>query len=241
VSQPEVSQAAVRQAELNQAAAAVPDDSAGIAAALHAAVIRRGRRLAYLSVASTVVEAGVALYAGIEAGSTALLGFGVDSLIEVFSAAVVLWRLLPGEHGQRRERMATRLAGASLLALAVYVTVAAAITLVQRHSLELRPQPSKLGLGMALVSIVVMQWLARGKRRVAAELESTAVQADAVQSQICSYLAAILLVGLGLNALFGWWWADPLAALAMVPLIVTEGLEAWRGNACACHHHSDRF
>jgi len=219
VSQPEASQAAVCQTVA--------------AAAEHAAVIGRGRRLAYLSVASTVVEAGVALFAGIEAGSTALLGFGVDSLIEVFSAAVVLWRLLPGEHGERRERTATRLAGAGLLALAVYVTVAAAITLIERH----RPQPSPLGLGMAVVSIVVMQWLARGKRRIAAELESTALQADAVQSQICSYLAGILLIGLGLNALFGWWWADPLAALAMVPLIVTEGLEAWRGNACACHFH----
>jgi divalent metal cation (Fe/Co/Zn/Cd) transporter len=215
-------------------AAAAPDAAAEDQAAQHAAVIRRGRRLAWLSIASTVVEAAVALWAGIEASSTALLGFGVDSLIEVFSAAVVLWRLLPGEHGEKRERTATRLAGAGLLALAAYVIVAAALTLLRRASV---PQPSYLGLGMAVASIVVMQWLARGKRRIAAELASTAVEADAVQSQICSYLAAILLVGLGLNAWLGWWWADPVAALAMVPLIITEGLEAWRGNACACHHH----
>lgn len=202
--------------------------------ARHTTVIRRGRRLAWLSVAATVIEAAVALFAGVSADSPALLGFGVDSLIEVFSAGVVLWRLLPGEHGQRRERTATRLAGAGLLALAVYVVVASGLTLIRRKAL---PQPSYLGLAMAVASIVVMQWLARGKHRIAADLVSTAVQADAVQSAICSYLAAILVVGLGLNAWLGWWWADPLAALAMVPLIITEGFEAWRGNPCACHHH----
>ena len=213
---------------------AVADNAAQGDAAQRPAVIRRGRRLAWLSVAATVMEAAVALFAGWKADSTALLGFGVDSLIEVFSAAVVLWRLLPGEHGERRERTATRLTGAGLLALAAYVVVAAGLTLLRRSS---PPQPSYLGLAMAVVSIVVMQWLARGKRRVAAELASTAVEADATQSANCSYLAAILVVGLGLNAWLGWWWADPVAALAMVPLIVTEGFEAWRGNACGCHHH----
>ena len=215
-------------------AAAAVDASPHDDDARHAAIISRGRRLAWLSVAATVVEAAVALFAGWTADSTALLGFGVDSLIEVFSAAVVLWRLLPGEHGERRERTATRLAGAGLLALAAYVVVAGVLTLWRHASV---PQPSYLGLAMAVASIVVMQWLARGKRRIAADLESTAVQADAVQSQICSYLAVILLVGLGLNAWLHWWWADPVAALTMVPLIITEGLEAWRGNACACHHH----
>jgi divalent metal cation (Fe/Co/Zn/Cd) transporter len=197
----------------------------------HESIVRRGRRLAYWTLFFTAIEAGIALFAGQQADSMALLGFGVDSLIEVFSAAVVLWRLRVGERGERREQVALRLVGASLLLLAVYIAFQAIRTLVGHHE---RPVPSFLGLGMAVGSVVIMQWLARSKRRVAAELNSGAVHADSVQSEICSYLAAILLVGLGLNAVLGWWWADPAAALVMTPLIGKEGLEAWRGNACAC-------
>jgi divalent metal cation (Fe/Co/Zn/Cd) transporter len=129
--------------------------------------------------------------------------------------------------------LALRLVGASLLLLAIYIAIEAVHTLLGGHS---RPAPSTIGLVMAVGSIVIMQWLARSKRRIATELNSGAVHADSLQSEICSYLAAILLVGLALNALFQWWWADPAAALVMVPFIAKEGLEAWRGNACACTH-----
>jgi divalent metal cation (Fe/Co/Zn/Cd) transporter len=198
----------------------------------NADLVRRGRWLEYASITCTVIEASVALVAAASARSMALLGFGVDSVIEVFSAAVVIWRLHPGEHGHRREQTALRLVGASLLALAVYIVVEGVGSLIGRQA---QAAPSWLGIGMAVGSLVVMQWLARSKRRLAAELNSGAMQADSVQSKICSYLAAILLLGLGLNAWLGWWWADPVAALAMVPLIAIEGIEALRGNACGCH------
>ncbi len=199
----------------------------------HADVVRRGRRLAYWTLFFTAIEAGVALFAGERADSTALIGFGVDSLIEVFSAGVVLWRLRVGERGERREEMALRLVGASLLLLAVYIAFEAIRTLSGAHE---PPKPSALGVIMAVGSIIIMQVLARSKRRIATELDSGAVHADSLQSEICSYLAAILLAGLALNALFGWQWADSLAALVMVPFIAKEGFEAWRGNACACGH-----
>ncbi len=197
-----------------------------------AEAIRRGRRIAYLSICCTTVEAGVGILAGARADSTALLGFGVDSVIEVFSAAVVLWRMQAGARGERRERTALRLIGASLLLLAVFIGVGAIRSLIGHEPAA----QSYLGIALAVGSIVVMQWLARAKRSVARDLSSGAVQADSVQSEICSYLAAILLVGLGLNAWLGWWWADPLAALAMVPLVLKEGWSAWRGEACGCSH-----
>jgi divalent metal cation (Fe/Co/Zn/Cd) transporter len=197
----------------------------------HELIVRRGRRLAYWTLLATVLEATLALVAGAQADSMALLGFGVDSLVEVFSAGVVLWRLRVGEAGERREKRALRLIGASLLLLAVYVAVDAAHHLIVGE----RPRPSYLGVATAIGSLIAMQWLARAKRRVAAELTSGAVHADSQQSAICSYLAAILLVGLALNALLGWWWADPVAALAMTPLIVREGWDAWNGETCACH------
>ena len=198
----------------------------------HAAIVRRGRRLAYWTLFFTAIEAGVALFAGARADSTALLGFGVDSLIEVFSAAVVLWRLRIGERGERREQLALRLVGASLLLLAIYI----AIEGIHRLMAGETPQTSYLGMAMAVGSLVSMTWLARSKRRIAIELQSGAVQADSLQSEICSYLAAILLIGLALNATLHWWWADPAAALIMVPFIAKEGVEALRGNACGCSH-----
>ncbi len=193
-------------------------------------IVGRGRRLAYWTVLCTAVEAGASIAAAINSKSAALTGFGADSLIEVFSALVVLWRLQAGFHGEKRETIALRLVGASLLALAVFVSYEAVTDLVQRHE----PEKSWWGVGIAVFSLVTMRWLAVAKRRVAVELNSGAVRADSMQSEICSYLAAILLAGLALHAIFGWWWADPVAALAMVPLIVREGWEACRGNAC-CH------
>ncbi len=189
--------------------------------------VRQGRRLEYFTVGWNLIEAAVGIGAGAVAGSIALIGFGIDSLIETSSGAVLLWRLQEGEEGEKRERMALKLVGISLLALAAYVAIDAAKGLLQKES----PEKSLVGIILATVSLVVMPLLAWAKRRVAARLNSQALVADSHQTDICAYLSAILLVGLGLNALFDWWWADPLAALAMLPIIVKEGLEALRGEA----------
>ena len=192
------------------------------------AVVRQGRRLEYFTVGWNLIEAAVALGAGLFAGSIALIGFGIDSLIETSSGAVLLWRLREGEEGEQRERIALKLVGISLLALAAYVAIDAAKGLI----LQEPPERSLVGIILAAVSLGVMPLLAWAKRRVAAKLNSRALVADSHQTDICAYLSAILLAGLGLNALFGWWWADPIAALAMVPIIVKEGLEALRGESC---------
>jgi len=190
--------------------------------------VRRGRRLEYFTVGWNLLEAAVAIGAGLLAGSIALIGFGIDSLIETSSGAVLLWRLQEGKEGEKRERRALRLVGISLLALAAYVAIYAAKGLILKE----RPEESPIGMILAAVSLLVMPLLAMAKRRVAARINSRALVADSHQTDICAYLSAILLVGLGLNALFGWWWADPVAALAMVPIIVKEGLEALRGETC---------
>jgi divalent metal cation (Fe/Co/Zn/Cd) transporter len=195
---------------------------------LRDAVVRQGRRLEYFTVGWNLIEAAVALGAGLFAGSIALIGFGIDSLIETSSGAVLLWRLQEGEEGEKRERMALKLVGISLLVLAAYVAIDATKGLILREP----PERSLVGIILAAVSLVVMPLLAWAKRRVAAKLNSQALVADSHQTDICAYLSAILLVGLGLNGLFGWWWADPIAALAMVPIIVKEGLEALRGESC---------
>lgn len=192
--------------------------------------VRAGRRLEYFGLGWNVMEVVVAIGAGILAGSTALLGFGIDSVIELLSGLVLLWRLSHGEKGERRENHARKLVGVSLLILAVYVAFEAAESLVKQES----PAVSYVGIGLAVVSLVVMPLLAWAKRKVAASLNSRAMQADSKQTDICAYLSAILLIGLGANALFGWWWADPVAALAMVPIIGKEGIEAVRGKACGC-------
>ena len=192
--------------------------------------IQRGRRLEYLTLGWNVGEAAVAIGAGVFAGSTALLGFGIDSLIESFSGSVLLWRLSHGEKGERREQTARKLVGISLLILAAYVAFEAAESLVKQDP----PAASYVGIGLAVLSVIVMPLLARAKRKVAASLNSRAMHADSRQTDICGYLSAILLIGLGANALFGWWWADPVAALAMVPIIGKEGIEAMRGEKCGC-------
>jgi divalent metal cation (Fe/Co/Zn/Cd) transporter len=156
----------------------------------------------------------------------------VDSIIESFSGASLLWRLQSHETGERREQLALKLVGISFFVLAAYVAVDAAKTLVQREP----PHASIVGVCLAAVSIVVMPLLARAKRRVAARLNSRALAADSRQTDLCAYLSGILFVGLALNALFGWWWADSIAAILMVPIITREGVEALKGDACdECH------
>jgi len=193
--------------------------------------LRLGRRLEYFTLAWNLAEAAVAVAAGVVAGSIALVGFGADSLIECLSGAILLWRLQPAP-GSHREGFALRLVGVSFLILAAYVAVEAGKTLYDRET----PQASAAGIGLACASLLVMPLLARAKRRVAVRLHSRALQADSRQTDLCAYLSAILLGGLILNALLGWWWADPAAALIMVPIIAREGVEALRGETCKdCH------
>ena len=204
-------------------------------AAPRAANVRRGRRLEHFTIVWNSLEAVVAIGAGLFAGSIALVGFGVDSVIETSSGAVLLWRLRDGERGEAREGVALRLVGVSFLLLAAYVAFGAIKSLVMREP----PEASYIGIGIAALSLVVMPLLARAKRRVAAGLNSRAMQADARQTDLCAYLSAILLAGLAVNALFGLWWADPLAGLVMTPIIAKEGIRALRGEACCdegmCH------
>jgi len=187
--------------------------------------VRRGRNLAVLTIIWNSLEGIIAIGSGIAAGSIALVGFGVDSVIEVSSGAIILWRLASGEH---RERLALRLVGVSFIALAAYVAFEAVKSLAYREA----PETTHVGIAVAALSLVVMPLLARAKRNVARELGSNAMVADSRQTDLCAYLSAILLVGLILNALFGWWWADPVAALVMVPIIAKEGIEALRGKTC---------
>ncbi len=197
--------------------------------ALH---LRRGRRLEYFTLGWNLLEAFIAIGAGWLAGSIALVGFGVDSLIECTSGAVLLWRLASSAHEESREQLALKLVGISFFLLAAYVCFGAVKSLAGGEP----PEASIAGIVLSAASLIVMPMLARAKRRVAGDLGSHAMVADSRQTDICAYLSAILLGGLGLNALLGWWWADPLAALIMVPIIGREGFEAWRGEVCEkCH------
>jgi divalent metal cation (Fe/Co/Zn/Cd) transporter len=192
--------------------------------------LAEGRRLEYLTIAWNAVEAIVSVAAGIFAGSTALVGFGVDSVIESGSGAVLLWRLQDSEDHARREALALRLVGLTFLMLGAWVAYEAVGSLLNQEA----PSVSYVGIGVAVLSLLVMPWLAHRKRRVASGLGSRALVSDSRQTSLCAYLSAILLGGLLLNALLGWWWADPVAALAMVPIIVGEGVEALRGDRCEC-------
>ncbi|MGB8509594.1 MAG: cation transporter [Pyrinomonadaceae bacterium] len=197
-----------------------------------AASIKRGRILEYLTIGWNTLEAVAAIGAGLLAGSIALVGFGIDSVIESSSGAILLWRLRDDERGEQRERLALKLVGIGFLLLAAYVAFDAIKSLIMRES----PEVSYLGIGIAALSLVVMPLLARAKRRVAASLNSRAMKADSRQTDLCAYLSAILLGGLLLNAIFGWWWADPVAGLVMTPIIAKEGVEALRGEKCDdCH------
>ena len=199
---------------------------------LRASDTREGRRLEYFTLGWNLTEALVGMGAGVIAGSIALIGFGVDSIIESFSGAILLWRLQRHKADEKREQLALKLVGISFFVLAAYVGVDAAKTLIQQEA----PQASIVGVCLAAVSIIVMPILARAKRGVAARLHSRALVADSRQTDLCAYLSCILFVGLILNALFGWWWADSTAAILMVPIITREGIEALKGDACdACH------
>jgi divalent metal cation (Fe/Co/Zn/Cd) transporter len=199
------------------------------------AVARGGAlRLEYLTVGWNLAEGAIAVGAALLAGSVALLGFGIDSFVESASAGILIWRLRAEAHSadraavERLDRTAHRLVGISLLLLAAYVAIDATLTLVHGD----RPRPSVVGIAVTAISIGVMVWLARAKRRLADALGSRAMRADAFQTTACWWLSIVTLGGIGLNAIAGWWWADPVAALGMTVLLVREGREAWRGEDC---------
>ncbi len=194
-------------------------------------LVARGQRLEYFTLGWNGLEAAVGLAAGVLAGSIALVGFGLDSVIETASAAILLWRLHADADAERREqveRTARRLVGICFLLLAVYVGLESLRALWTRAL----PERSVPGILIAAAAVIVMPLLARAKRRVAAQLSSGALRADSRQADFCMYLSAIVLAGLLLHALLGWWWADPAAALLMVPIIACEGLKGLRGEAC---------
>ena len=196
-----------------------------------AGLVRRGRRLEYFTVGYNSLEGLIGIAAGLVAGSIALVGFGFDSFIEVTSGLTLIWRLHADANEERRERVemvSLRIVGICFLALAVYVSYDSIKSLIKHNP----PDASVPGIILAAASLIVMPLLVRAKRRIARGIASAAMAADAKQTELCTYLSAILLGGLLLNALFGWWWADPVAALVMVPIIVKEGVEGLRGDDC---------
>jgi cation diffusion facilitator family transporter len=196
--------------------------------------LRRALRLEYVTVGWNLVEGVVAVAAALAAGSVALLGFGVDSFVESASGTVLIWRLLAErravdqEHIERIERRAQVLVAASLAALAVFISVDALRALWTRDE----PETSVVGIVLTALSLAVMWWLARAKRTVARQLGSRAMEADAFQTTACWWLSLAALVGIGSNAVFGWWWADPVAAIVIAMLLVREAREAWEGDDC---------
>ncbi len=188
---------------------------------------RRSLRLAYATAGYNLVEGIVAVAAGAAASSVALLGFGLDSFVEVSSALVVIWQFR-SRIPEARERLALRLIAVSFFALAAWVTVDAARSLLSAEQADI----SVAGIAIAATSVVVMPMLVWAKRRTGRELGSATVVADSMQTMLCTYLSAIVLVGLLLNATLGWWWADPVAALVIAAVAVREGVEAWRGEQC---------
>lgn len=195
------------------------------------ALARRGRRLEYFTIGWNSLEGLVAVVAGLVAGSISLVGFGFDSFIEVTSGAALLWRMsvdADEERRERNERLALRTVGLCFIALAAYIAYESIRSLTRRQV----PEHSIPGIVLACLSLLVMPLLSRAKRTVGNALGSAAMHADAKQTDFCVYLSAILLGGLLLNALFGLWWADPIAALVMVPIIAKEGFEGVSGEAC---------
>ncbi|GAB4057254.1 cation transporter [Catellatospora paridis] len=190
-------------------------------------LVRRVRVLVAATITYNVVEAVVAITAGTIASSTALLGFGLDSVIEVASAAAVAWQFSTTDH-ERREKAALRVIAVSFFALAAYVTVESVRALLGSGD----AQHSTVGLVLAAVSLAVMPVLSAFQRRTGRQLGSASAVADSKQTLLCTYLSAVLLVGLGVNSLFGWWWADPAAALIIAAVAVKEGRDAWRGDTC---------
>ena len=197
------------------------------------ALLRRGIVLEGVTVGYNALEGAIAIVAGLAAGSVALTGFGVDSVIEVSSGVLVWWRLRAelgaAPVGPSAEARAARGAGILLLGLAVYLIVESGRRLLTGD----RPRESVVGIALMVLSLIVMPLLARAKLRVASALNSRALRADAHETIVCAWLSLTTLVGLALNATLGWWWADPVAALAMLPLIIREGLEAWQARPVA--------
>lgn len=194
-------------------------------------LVNSGRRLEYFTILWNSLEAVAALISGLIAGSVALMGFGLDSFVEVASGTALLWRLQQDADfasRQRAERLTLRIVGLCFLLLSAYVAYESVTSLITRHA----PQKSPVGIAIASASLVAMPLLSRAKRRIGAGLGSAAMAADARQTDFCAYLAGILLGGLLLNALFGLWWADPVAGLIMAPIIVKEGIAGLRGRSC---------
>ncbi len=196
-------------------------------------LLRRAFGLEWFTIAWNVVEGVVAIAAGLLANSVALIGFGLDSFVESSSAGILVWRLkrettgMDELHLERLEKKATRLVGVTLFILAAYIFLDATWSLFNQE----RPQPSPLGIALTSLSLLVMGFLARAKRRLGNELASPSLLADATQTRACFWLSLVVLAGIGLNAAFGWWWADPIAAIGMAFYILKEGLEAWDGDA----------
>ncbi|MFI8355803.1 cation transporter [Streptomyces cyaneofuscatus] len=204
--------------------------SLGPSPARRDALARRIRLLVAATITYNVIEAAVALTAGTIASSTALIGFGLDSVVEVSSATAVAWQFSARDHAVReaREKAALRIIAVSFFALAAYVSVDAVRALAGDGEAE----RSVTGIALAALSLAIMPFLSAAQRRAGRELGSASAVADAKQTLLCTYLSAVLLVGLLLNALLGWSWADPVAALAIAAIAVKEGRDAWRGRGC---------
>jgi divalent metal cation (Fe/Co/Zn/Cd) transporter len=197
----------------------------------HAALESRAQRLAGWGLGWHVLEAAIAIVAGIVASSIALISFGADSVVEVLAAVALLWRFGTSRPGA--ERRAQQLIAASFVAIAVYVAIEAIRALAVGH----HPESSAVGIALSAGTLVVMPYLARAKTAVARELHSSATASEARQTMICAYLSAALLAGLVANAALGWWWADPVAALVIGAACVREAHGAWQGKACCGHAH----
>ena len=196
-------------------------------------VVSSGKKAEYFSIGWHLLEGGISLAAGVSAGSLSLVGFGVDSLVELASSLAFLWRMNVDhnvEHRARREKLALQLVGWSFIALSLYLILESIVSFVEKKA----PEHSAVGIAIAVLSLVAMPLLSRAKRKIGLKLDSPAMCADAKQADFCAYLAAILLAGLLLNYWFSWWWADPAAAIAMALIIGKEGINASTGHKDCC-------
>jgi divalent metal cation (Fe/Co/Zn/Cd) transporter len=200
------------------------------------ALLSSGRKLEYFTIGWHLLEGGISIIAGAAVGSLSLVGFGVDSLIELFSGTAMLWRIRVDHKVEQRERnemLTLKFIGWCFMALAVYLIFESTVSLVERQA----PERTLVGIVIAALSLIVMPLVSRAKRRVGSRLHSRAMNADAKQADFCAYLAAILLCGLVLNYWFSWWWADPLAAIVMALIIGNEGINASTGQGHCCDAH----
>jgi divalent metal cation (Fe/Co/Zn/Cd) transporter len=198
--------------------------------------VQSGKRLEYFTIVWHLAEGGISVLAGVVAGSLALVGFGVDSLIELVSGVAVLWRMSVDHQvdlRERNEKRTLKFIGWSFIALAVYLIFEAIMSFAEKKA----PERSPVGIAIAVLSLVVMPLVSRAKRQIGTRLHSPAMNADAKQADFCAYLAAILLAGLLLNYWLNWWWADPVAALGMALIIANEGINASFGQANCCDAH----